>query len=42
MADALPLYLNVRHYLANLDALESDRLRNHLRHLIRRSPSSVL
>ena len=39
----LPRFLlNVRHYFANLDALESDRLRNHLRHLIRRSPSSVL
>ena len=32
VADALPLQLDVRHYLANLDVLESDRLRNHLRH----------
>ena len=41
MSPAVSL-LNVRHYFANLDAFESDRLRNHLRHLIRRSPSSVL
>ena len=34
--------LDVRHYFANLDAFESDRLRNHLRHLTRRSPRSVL
>jgi hypothetical protein len=34
--------LDVRYYFANLDALESDSVGDHLRHLIRRSPSSVL
>ena len=38
----LPAFLDVRHYFAYLDTAKGDRFIDHLRHLIRGCPRSVL